>query len=365
MFVDNMNLPHIAVKMRGNIVDELRGIQNGNSQELEEEYREVAIEFLTKNKEIEEGDKWLDKEEWNKRLIGWNKKINENRFNKDEVKLLIQDLVYKDYKAHAGITNSNKEKLLESMPKIRSYLAEYFNCKESEIYFADNAEDENIKISFKDVSTKFNDLSNLSMVVGNANFENSTDINLSNLESITGDAGFSNSKVTDLSSLEKIGGYAIFNDSKITYLSSLKSIGGDADFRDSNLTELSSLKYIGGNANFIDSKVTELKNLEKIGGFADFNDSEITSLDSLNFIGAYADFSGSKIENLKSLKFIGGYAIFSDSKVKDLSNLESIGKDADFNCSEVTDLTNLKSIGGYADFSDSKVKYFFLIQKMI
>ena len=63
VFVDNENKPHIAVKMRGNTVDELRGIQNGNVQELEEEYREVAIEFLTKNRDIQDGDKWLEKEE--------------------------------------------------------------------------------------------------------------------------------------------------------------------------------------------------------------------------------------------------------------------------------------------------------------
>lgn len=57
VFVDNDNNPHIAVKMNGDEIDEVRGILNGNSQELEEEYRKVAISFLENNKEIKNGKK--------------------------------------------------------------------------------------------------------------------------------------------------------------------------------------------------------------------------------------------------------------------------------------------------------------------
>ena len=78
VFVDNENKPHIAVKMSGNEIDEVRGIKNGNAQELEEDYRPVAIEFLTKNKDIKHGKEWLEKEEWNKRLITWKNRINNN-----------------------------------------------------------------------------------------------------------------------------------------------------------------------------------------------------------------------------------------------------------------------------------------------
>lgn len=45
VFVDNTGKPHIAVKTRGDTIDEVRGIKNGNAQELEEEYRDVAISF--------------------------------------------------------------------------------------------------------------------------------------------------------------------------------------------------------------------------------------------------------------------------------------------------------------------------------
>ena len=57
VFIDNDNKPHIAVKMNGNEIDEVRGIKNGNNQELEEEYRDVAISFLENNKDIKNGRK--------------------------------------------------------------------------------------------------------------------------------------------------------------------------------------------------------------------------------------------------------------------------------------------------------------------
>ena len=42
-------------KMNGNEIDEVRGIQNGNAQELEEEYRDVALSFLENNQDIQNG----------------------------------------------------------------------------------------------------------------------------------------------------------------------------------------------------------------------------------------------------------------------------------------------------------------------
>ena len=40
----------------------------GLTKELEDDYRDVAIEFLSKNKDIKNGKEWLEKEEWNKRF---------------------------------------------------------------------------------------------------------------------------------------------------------------------------------------------------------------------------------------------------------------------------------------------------------
>ena len=81
--------------MNGNTVDEVRGILNGNAQELEPNYRPVAIEFLTKNKNIKNGDKWLKKEEWNNRLLNWNSKIQNNTITEGDVPLLLRDVLNK------------------------------------------------------------------------------------------------------------------------------------------------------------------------------------------------------------------------------------------------------------------------------
>jgi UTP-glucose-1-phosphate uridylyltransferase len=133
VFVDNGNNPHIAVKMSGNTVDELRGIRKG--QELEEEYREIAMEFLKKNKSVRDGKRWLKKEEWNKRLIMWNKKIEESALKQEDVELIMNDIFDKscEYKSH--IQNSNLISLKENLQKVSKMIAIYFNCAEEQIAF--------------------------------------------------------------------------------------------------------------------------------------------------------------------------------------------------------------------------------------
>ena len=132
VFVDNDNNPHIAVKMIGNSIDEVRGILNGNNQELELEYRKVAISFLEQNKEIKNGKDWLEKEEWNKRLVRYSDMIDNRTFEKDYIPLLIEDLTRCDYRSHGG--NSNVISLNDKLPLIRDKFAEYFSCTEEEVY---------------------------------------------------------------------------------------------------------------------------------------------------------------------------------------------------------------------------------------
>jgi len=124
VFVDNDNKPHLAVKMNGNEIDEVRGLKGGNAQELEDEYREVAIEFLTKNKNIKNGKEWLEKEEWNKRLIKWNKKIDDEYVNEDEINLLLFDLFgVEDYRSHFA-RNSNQFNLIKKV-KNNNFIMDY------------------------------------------------------------------------------------------------------------------------------------------------------------------------------------------------------------------------------------------------
>lgn len=105
VFVDNQNQPHIAVKMNGNEIDEVRGLKNGSSQELEEDYRKVALEFLDKNKDIKHGKEWLEKEEWNKRLIKYKEMLSSAPLSPDLYTKFANDINADDYKSHGGNSN--------------------------------------------------------------------------------------------------------------------------------------------------------------------------------------------------------------------------------------------------------------------
>lgn len=360
VFVDNSNKPHIAVKMNGNSIDEVRGLKNGNHQELEKEYRDVAISFLENNKDIRNGKEWLDKEEWNKRLIEYNKKIDNGTFKSEECGNLIEDLFHEDYRGHNS--NSNLEELKVKLPKIKKDLAEYYNCDEEEICTGDYEPKEETTCPYKVIlgdahfsNSNITDLGNLQSIVGGADFSNSNVTDLGNLKSIGGYAYFGYSKVINLGNLQIIGGDVHFFNSEVTNLGNLKSIGGDAVFRGSKVTDLGNLKSIGGDAVFRGSKVTDLGNLQNIGGQAFFDNSKVTDLGNLESIGRHTSFRGSKVTNLGNLQSIGGFAGFNNSNVTDLGNLKSIGGFADFNNSKVTDLGNLQRIGGNADFYNSEV----------
>ena len=343
VFVDNTGKPHIAVKTRGDTIDEVRGIKNGNAQELEEEYRDVAISFLENNKDIENGKEWLEKEEWNKRLIEYARKIDNGEFKVEDVPKFIEDYLKKDYRNQGG-ENSNKKALKDRLEKIKGVVAEYYSCSEEEITFGDVnfAETQLTTVPYK-------------IIFGDADFRGSQIKNLGSLRSIGGNADFRDLQVEDMGSLRSIGGSANFKYSQIKSLGLLESIGGNADFRDSQVEDMGSLRSIGGDANFERSQVKSLGLLESIGGNADFYDSQVEDMGSLRSIGGDADFGRSQVKSLGLLESIGGNADFRDSQV-DMGSLRSIGGDADFGRSQVKSLGLLESIGGYAYFGGSRVE---------
>ena len=344
VFVDNTGKPHIAVKTRGDTIDEVRGIKNGNAQELEEEYRDVAISFLENNKDIENGKEWLEKEEWNKRLIEYARKIDNGEFKVEDVPKFIEDYLKKDYRNQGG-ENSNKKALKDRLEKIKGVVAEYYSCSEEEITFGDVnfAETQLTTVPYK-------------IIFGDADFRGSQIKNLGSLRSIGGNADFRDLQVEDMGSLRSIGGSANFKYSQIKSLGLLESIGGNADFRDSQVEDMGSLRSIGGDANFERSQVKSLGLLESIGGNADFRDSQVEDMGSLRSIGGDANFERSQVKSLGLLESIGGNADFRDSQVEDMGSLRSIGGDADFGRSQVKSLGLLESIGGNADFRDSQVE---------
>ena len=208
VFIDNNKKPHIAVKMNGNAIDEVRGIKNGNNQELENEYRDVVINFLKNNYKIEYGKEWLDKEEWNARLIQYAKDIDENNFKFENIPCLFNDLFKVDFKSHGG--NSNLALLRSKLVYIKPQLAEYYNCLENEICVSDYV-------------PKDQEVCPYTFIMGNANLKKC--INLGNLQTIGGNADFCDSKITDLGNLQTIGGDAYFDANTIKKADNLKHVG--------------------------------------------------------------------------------------------------------------------------------------------
>ena len=268
VFVDNNNSPHIAVKMNGNEIDEVRGILNGKAQELEEEYRKVAISFLENNKDIKNGKEWLRKEEWNKRLIQYVKDIENGTFKKEDTGQLIEDYLGQyEYKSHGG-TNTNKEKLKSLLPKIKKNIVEYYNCSEEEIAVGD--------IEFSDEKHKNLMVCPYKVIFGEAYFNDSQIQSLGNLTTIGGYANFYNSQVQSLGNLTTIGS-AYFGNSQVQSLGNLTTIWGDAYFTWSKVQSLGNLTTIGGDAYFTWSKVQSLGNLTTIGGTV-YADPELMEL---------------------------------------------------------------------------------------
>ena len=235
VFVDNDKKPHIAVRMNGNEISEVRGTMN--AQELEDEYRKVAISFLENNQDIKNGDKWLKKEEWNKRLIKHIEDIEKNCFRDENIDSLIIDLLGKDeYNAYEK--NTNKERLIKLLKPsgILKKISEKLHCDEDEIYFGD--------VDFSDEEYK--------------------NLTVCPYKVIYGSASFKNSKIQSLGGLRVIVDNAYFGYSNIQSLENVEFIGSDVDFSFSPVTDLGKLRYIGGYANFYKSKLRNFGNIDYI-----------------------------------------------------------------------------------------------------
>lgn len=320
VFVDNENKPHIAVKMSGDELDELRGIKNGNAQELEEEYRDVAISFLQNNLDIADGKQWLEKEEWNKRLIHYKKLIIDKTLKESEIEDLLFDVyVIKDFKNHQGVNNSNLVDVINILPEIHDQIAKHFNCSIDEILFDDPFSKKqykmadvegNYKVFVGSGSYSFNSgeiFRTIESVVGVINTYMSSAIHIKNLRYINGHANFKISSIENFGVLEKIGEDVSFSYTTIKDTGRLKSIGGNAIFDKTSPERFLELKTIGGNAVFFYTGNIDFGILESIGGNVEMLESKVESFGKLKSIGGNLDVGvDCSLKDFGELETIGG-----------------------------------------------------------
>ena len=128
VFVDNGNeetridpQPHIAVRLDGSSIGEVRGILEG--QEIENEYLPIAEDFLVNNSSILGGRYWLEDMQLNKRYIAYSHAILQGIFEIENLQEMIDDLG--KYTRQYG-ENSNKARLRLDLPFLKPLLADHF-----------------------------------------------------------------------------------------------------------------------------------------------------------------------------------------------------------------------------------------------
>lgn len=320
LFVDNDGKPRIGVKLIGDSIDEVRGVKNGNAQEIEEEYREVVLEFLSKNKNIKFGKEWLEKEEWNKRLVEYLKKIEDGEFNRKDIPSLIYDITeVVDYKPHYAQCGNRQEllSLIKNNRAVKKHLAKKYGCNPRKIFIGD--------ITSNDVKKgKFN----YEVVLGNVCFScyNGPKIDFSKLRIVLGKADFSDSNVDNLDNLEIVSGSGIFSRVNIDRIDNLKMIGEVADFFEAKIKSMASLEKIGGSGAFVFSTIGDLHNLETIGEEARFEYSNINDLSGLNRVIGNAIFSHSHIDKIGDFICDGEVIGLTEKKVSESNSKNIINK---------------------------------------
>lgn len=269
VFVDNNGEPHIQVKTRGDKISIVKGTREDyGEEEMEEEYTDMAISFLKRNKNIEGSKEWLeiaeeDKylyarkrkiDECNERLTECARKIDNGEFKAEDVPAFIKDLGF--------LKNGNwvvKPELEERLYKIKGILAEHYKCSEEEIAIGDVnfAGTQLTRVPYK-------------VILGNAYFGHSQIEDLGQLEIIEGDASFICSKVKQANKLRYIGGDAKFDSSQIEELEQLESIGGSAVLCGPKLKCLKNLENVGGTLGIINNTRIEDKDLERLKNIGKF-----------------------------------------------------------------------------------------------
>lgn len=175
-------------------------------------------------------------EKYKERLSEINHKIKDGTIaSKDIEEIIFGNSQYTDVdiRSDEELVNTLKE-INNNLNLIRDKFAEYFGCKEDEIY------------------------------IGDINFSKHPEINKCPYKVILGNAAFKNSNVKDASNLEVVLANLDVSDSKVENLDNLTIIGHNAWFSNSNVDKLPKLEYIGNSGFFENVSMTNLDSLSCI-----------------------------------------------------------------------------------------------------
>jgi len=298
VFVDWENRPHLAVYLGGGEIFEVRGVMN-EAQEIEENYRDVALDFLEVLRGMRNADLWMQKEQRNARLINYTQKINENRLTKADFSEMVQDILMREYGLHTDSSNSIYNDLIVTCSKIKPMFAEYFGFNEDEIYFG------NLKI----VEEK----SPYKMVVGNVKLGMEVK-NFAGLYVVLGSFDVSCCETWSINDLKFISRDLWLSYSACSFMPDLEYVGDNLRAYISKIKSLPKLKTVNGSANFVFSDIENLDNLEEVGESLLMKNCKVESLPKLKKVGNSLNLTGTDVEILPNLTELGDCLICEEGK---------------------------------------------------
>jgi len=330
LFIDNAGKPHVGISMLFNELKEVRGISNNLAQEVEAEYRDVTIDFLDKNKNIQNGLLWLEREEWNRRLIKYTNQLKLGSMEKNDVLYMLKDLVHGDYRPHHGIKNSNVLHLEEQFVNIPPILSYCFNCSSDQIAFKPENVDENTVVCWSDFDLKsvknletFKIYNKLECVQGNFTATN-TDCNFDNLQYLSGLrnslAGCHNMIFPNLQS---INGILLLDTAYNISFPNLINIDLSLIADYAQCIRFNKLNVIGQNLSLEEAEKIDLSNVKIVGKEVNLENAKDISLRSMLKAG-YLETKGANnidVHNLVSIKLIKNIEksnkLYLNSKIKE------------------------------------------------
>ena len=243
VFVDKEKKPHLAVKMSGQRIGEVRGVASlgergigraaiGAGQEIEPEYMDVTESFLSNNKGVVGGKQWLEDVQFRRNLVWLNGSIANGTFEQCDVPLFLKVLEIGKRKHLYGITQyENFDQLEKNISKIRHFLATHFG--------------------YPDVGDGFH----------YGNFTAKSDSREKGIKVVYGNVCLNNSASHRLNNpIEVVTGNFDIKSSKIRFLDTLVHIGGDLRLND-YVVNLPELKYLGGKLVDYGSKARHIRKL--------------------------------------------------------------------------------------------------------
>lgn len=352
VFVDFKGKPHIAVSIDNGTLREIRGVKGESDQEIEDEYRGVAIEFLQNHNNLKNADVWYKKEMRNDRLYDYLMSIKKNILKDSELKDMVKDLNDTEDLIHIGGTNShelellviiktNKElqnrviKLLKEDDKLYKFI-EKANWNERILTYIEKIKNNSLKeIEYRDV------LNDIQCVYDDVECND----NLKRLIELI--------NTTDNDFKKNIAIESCKCDPSELFI-------GPIDCREIfNNTGITTIpySYVIGSISAHDIMNFDFPNLKYISGSIDLSRSENINMPRLNIVGENLILLESDKINLESLMYVDGDINAYSSNVN-MPSLESVNGSLDLDASTIDNLSSLVSIYGDLIIGSAEIKIF-------